>query len=191
MQAGQNGKLTLVRILTTGFPGGIVVKSLPASAGDERDIGLIPGSGRSPWKRTWQPTPVFLPGEFHGQRSLAGYCPYGRKVRHDWSDSAGPMLTIMLVTTITSNCLPAVCYQPNLLPSILSTLEHPASAAILWGGYHFFHFRDEEVIGTEKLRNLPRVTGNFEPWLLARRMNFSKSFSLFEPQYSHLSTAAL
>jgi len=32
-----------------------------------------------PWRRKWQPTPVFLPGEFHGQRSLAGYSPQGRK----------------------------------------------------------------------------------------------------------------
>ena len=32
-----------------------------------------------PWRRAWQPTPVFLPGESHGQRSLAGYSPQGRK----------------------------------------------------------------------------------------------------------------
>ena len=32
-----------------------------------------------PWRRKWQPTPVFLPGEFHGQRSLAGYSPWGCK----------------------------------------------------------------------------------------------------------------
>ena len=41
-----------------------------------------PTSGRSrsdPWKRKWQPTPVFLPGEFGGQRSQAGYSPWGRK----------------------------------------------------------------------------------------------------------------
>jgi len=31
------------------------------------------------WRRAWQPTPVFLPGEFHGQRSLAGYSPWGRR----------------------------------------------------------------------------------------------------------------
>ena len=31
------------------------------------------------WRREWQPTPVFLPGEFHGQRSLAGYSPQGHK----------------------------------------------------------------------------------------------------------------
>ena len=32
-----------------------------------------------PWRRKWQPAPVFLPGEFHGQRSLAGYSPWGHK----------------------------------------------------------------------------------------------------------------
>ena len=37
-----------------------------------------------PWRRKWQPTPVFLPGESHGQRSLMGYSPWGcRRVRHD------------------------------------------------------------------------------------------------------------
>ena len=36
-----------------------------------------------PWRRKWQPTPVFVPGESHGQRSLAGYSPWGCRVRHD------------------------------------------------------------------------------------------------------------
>ena len=35
--------------------------------------------GKTPWRRAWQPTPVFLPGESQGQRSLAGYSPWGRK----------------------------------------------------------------------------------------------------------------
>ena len=35
--------------------------------------------GKIPWRREWQPTPVFLPGEFHGQRSLGGYSPWGQK----------------------------------------------------------------------------------------------------------------
>ena len=51
------------------------VKNLPASA-DVREAGLIPGSGRSPGgSRAQQPTPGFLPGECHGQRSPAGYSP--------------------------------------------------------------------------------------------------------------------
>ena len=47
-----------------------MVKDLPANVGD---TGLIPGSGRFPWRRKWQPTPVFLLGESHGWRSLVGY----------------------------------------------------------------------------------------------------------------------
>ena len=41
----------------------LVVKDPAASTGDVRDTGLIPGLGRFPWRRSWQPTPVFLPGE--------------------------------------------------------------------------------------------------------------------------------
>ena len=33
--------------------------------------------GKTPWRRAWQPTPVFLPGKSHGQRSPAGYSPWG------------------------------------------------------------------------------------------------------------------
>ena len=40
---------------------------------------LDPWVGKIPWRRKWQPTLVYLPGEFHGQRSLAGYSPWGRK----------------------------------------------------------------------------------------------------------------
>ena len=47
-------------------------KNLPANAGDLR-IMFDPWIGRIPWRRTWQPAPVFLPGESHGQRSLVGY----------------------------------------------------------------------------------------------------------------------
>ena len=39
--------------------------------------GFDPWVGKIPWKREWLPTPVFLPEEFHGQRSLAGYSPWG------------------------------------------------------------------------------------------------------------------
>ena len=57
----------------------LLVKNPPAKAGDTRDAGSIPGSGRSPGVREWQPTPVFLPGESgHGERSLAGCSPEGR-----------------------------------------------------------------------------------------------------------------
>ena len=59
-----------------GFPGSSEVK---ASACNVGDLGSIPGLGRFHWRRKWQPTPVFLPGESHGQRSLVGYSPRGCK----------------------------------------------------------------------------------------------------------------
>ena len=49
------------------------------SACNARDTISIPELGRSPWRRKWQLTLVFLPGESHGQRSLAGYSPWGHK----------------------------------------------------------------------------------------------------------------
>ena len=59
-----------------GFPGGSDGKESTCNAEDQ--------VGKVPWKREWQPTPVFLPGEFHGQRSLAGYKSIGsQRVRHD------------------------------------------------------------------------------------------------------------
>ena len=63
----------------TGFPGGSVVKNLPSNVRDIGDASLIFGLGRSPWRRKWQPTPVFLPVKSQGQRSLVGYSPWGHK----------------------------------------------------------------------------------------------------------------
>ena len=63
-----------------GFPGGSDGKESACNAGDP---GLIPGSGKSPWRRAWQPTPVFLPGESHGQRSLGGCNPWTWIVESD------------------------------------------------------------------------------------------------------------
>ena len=56
-----------------------MVKNLPASAGDAGDTGSIPGLGRFPWRRKWQPTPVFLPGKSLRQKSLTSYSPWDHK----------------------------------------------------------------------------------------------------------------
>ena len=56
-----------------------MIQSPPASIEDARDVVLIPRSGRIPWSRKWHPTPVFLSGKFHGQRTLAGYSSWGCK----------------------------------------------------------------------------------------------------------------
>ena len=55
------------------------VKKLPANPGGARDAGSIPGLAGFPWRRKWQPTPVFLPEKPHRQRSLVGCSLRGRK----------------------------------------------------------------------------------------------------------------
>ena len=63
-----------------GFPGGSVVKNLPANAGD---TGLIPGQ-EDPLEKEMATHSSVLDWETHGQRNLAGYSPWGRKsVRQD------------------------------------------------------------------------------------------------------------
>ena len=49
------------------------------SAYNARDAGLIPCVAKIPWRRKWQPAPVFLPRKAQGQRSLAGHSPRGHK----------------------------------------------------------------------------------------------------------------
>ena len=56
----------------------LLVKNSPANAGDIRGPGLIPGLGRSPGVGNGNMR-VFLPGKYHGQKSLASYSPWGRK----------------------------------------------------------------------------------------------------------------
>ena len=61
---------------TVDSPGGVNGKE-PACQG--RRPGFHPWVGKIPWRRAWQPTPVSLPRESHGQRSLEGYGPWGHK----------------------------------------------------------------------------------------------------------------
>ena len=53
-----------------------------------------------PWRSEWQPTPVFLPGEFHGQRSLVGYCPWGCKESDLTEQLTLPLLLLKLTSAL-------------------------------------------------------------------------------------------
>ena len=67
--------------LCLGFPGCPVMKNPP-----HRTRGLDPWVRKTPWRRAGQPTPVVLPGKSHGQRSLAGYSPWGHKrLEQNWA----------------------------------------------------------------------------------------------------------
>ena len=72
-------------MVTRGCPGGAVVKNPPAKCRRGKRHRFNPQVRKIPWSRKWQLTPVFLPEKFHGQRSLAGYSPWGsQRVRHIW-----------------------------------------------------------------------------------------------------------
>ena len=62
-----------------GFPGGTVGKELTCQCRRCKRRGFDPWVRKIPWRRKWQPTPVFLAGVSHGGRRLAGYSPLGRK----------------------------------------------------------------------------------------------------------------
>ena len=103
-----------------GFPGSSVGKESACNAGD---LGLIPGS--IPWRKAWQRIPVFLPGDSHGQRSLAGYTVHGvAKVRHDLTIKPPPYIHTQAQThthTLTHThrwnlFLTAFCWTKSLIP---------------------------------------------------------------------------
>ena len=64
------------------FPGGSDNKSVCLQSGRPRFNLWV---RKILWRRKWQPTAVFLPGKSHGRKSLAGYSPWGCRVRHDWA----------------------------------------------------------------------------------------------------------
>ena len=72
------------------FPDGLDDKE---SACDVGDLGLIPGFGKNPWRREWLAIPVFFAGEFHGQRSLTSYSPWGHK---EWDMPKGLAFSLPL-----------------------------------------------------------------------------------------------
>ena len=65
--------------LDGGFLGGASGKEPSYQYRRNKRQGFDPWVGKIPWRRAWQPTPVFLPGESHGQRSLVGYSPWDHR----------------------------------------------------------------------------------------------------------------
>ena len=67
--------------MMVGFPDGSGGKESACNAGDLRFDSWV---RKIPWRREWQPTPVFLPGECHGQKSLEDYSSWGlQRIRHN------------------------------------------------------------------------------------------------------------
>ena len=90
-----------------GGVGGVGLPWWPSgkeSACQAEDTGLIPGLRRSPGEGNGNPTPVFLPGKSHGQRSLEGYSPGGHKRVSDWTAIYFSIYFKELVHTIMEAC---------------------------------------------------------------------------------------
>ena len=78
-----------------------------------RRLGFNAWARKTPWRRNWQPTPIFLPGKSCGQRSRMGYSPWGRKrVRHDLSTKQ-PQLQKATLTLLLPDDLD-LCLQKSL-----------------------------------------------------------------------------
>ena len=78
-----------------------------------RRPGFNPWVRKIPWRREWLSTPVFLPGESHGQRSLAGYGSWGQ----DWAtNTATTPYSLVLLTSIPGNLSTPVNDPSNILP---------------------------------------------------------------------------
>ena len=112
------------------FPGGAVVKNPSANAGDTGNIGFDPWVRMIPWRKTWQPTPGFLPGKLHGQRSLVGYSLRGCK------ESDTTKATSHLYMSI-----PSSRFIPPLLPFLVSIRLFSMSVFLfLFCKDHLYHF---------------------------------------------------
>ena len=83
-----------------GFPGGSDGKSVCLQC--RRSV-FDPWFGQKPWRRKWQPTPVFLPGKFRGQRSLVGYSPWGCKESDTTEQLHFFRLSVLMHHTILNN----------------------------------------------------------------------------------------
>ena len=77
-----------------------------------RRPGFHPWVGKIPWRRKWQPTPVFLPGKSHGRQSLVGYCPWGCKESDTTERLYFTSLPFSLVTIV---CRRMFHLSPHLL----------------------------------------------------------------------------
>ena len=83
-----------------GFPTGSDGKESDCNEGD---LGSIPEVGKIPWRREWQPTPAFLPGEFHGHRACRVTVHGVTKTQKNyWKNNCGTILKFMfLISTLT------------------------------------------------------------------------------------------
>ena len=99
-----------------------MVKNQPAM----QETKVHPQDGKMPWKKEWLPNPIFLPGEFHGQRSLGGYTPRGNKEL-----CKTEQLTLSLFTTLKNTSLfGSVHFSPSVMSDSATTWTAAQQASL-------------------------------------------------------------
>ena len=103
----------------TRFPGGASGKEPTCQCRRLRKCRFNPWVGKIPWRRTRKPTPVFLPGESHGQRSLAGYIVH--RVTKGWTQLKQLTTHAFMLSGITSSPLTHTYKDPLWLHTVTVT----------------------------------------------------------------------
>ena len=117
----------VIDCLCLGFPGGSEVKIFCFQCGRP---GFDPWVGKIPWRRKWQPTPVFLPGESHGWSSLVDPSPWCRK-ESDMTERLHYLFTVFVMAFLPRN----KCLLISWLQSPSEVILEPKKVV-----YHCFHF---------------------------------------------------
>ena len=148
------------------FPGGTRVKSLPANAGDKFDLWIW----KIPWRRKWQPTLVFLPGESHGQRSLGG------KIELQFlSDAIIPYCWASLLAQTVKSLLKYRRLGLNpWVKKIPWGREQPPTPVFLPGQFHGQRSLAATCCGVTKSHKEPDVSGQYV--IYARITNFNATY---------------
>ena len=111
-----------------GFPGGASCKEPTCQFRRPKRLGFHPWVGKIPWRRAWQPTPGFLPGESQGQRSLVGYRPWGHRESGTTEQHAHTLKEMLLFLHSTRD-LTKLSLAPSTLPC--------RDASVAWGHVPF------------------------------------------------------
>ena len=134
-----------------GFPGGASGKEPACQCRRHKRRRFSPWVGKIPWRRRWQPTPVFLPGESHGQRSLVVYSPWGHK-ESDMTEA-----TSCARSKDSGQAWSSTCSNTVLPPDLITFGNH---RPIEWGpGYlfkcaHSFYIGELSKLGLWRLNKM-------------------------------------
>ena len=131
-----------------------------------------------PWRREWQSTPVFLPGEYHGRRSLASYSPWGsQRVWHDWVSNTFCFPDLLLYLFIFD------CAGSLLL--LKSSLQSQRAGAALWCGAQASHYRDFSYCGAQPLGHAGFSSCDTGLVVVVNGLSCSKAYGIFPEQGSN------